>query len=160
MLVCFFFCVLRLGDEWRWYWVGWLLHVHHAVEDYFAWLSLHPTKGHHQGDQLKVVFIQTQYINTDPMSFKSVVQSLTGKDSSFHVSCSNEATQVSPPSATKHVAPEDFSWPKFTPELLEDHFGTGPGTLMFDIQSSSRDFERLVFQLPPVEDWYHFWDNL
>lgn len=30
---------------------------------------------------VKVVLIDTQYIQTDPSSFKSVVQSLTGKDS-------------------------------------------------------------------------------
>lgn len=33
-------------------------------------------------EAVKIVLIETQYVETDPMSFKSVVQSLTGKDSS------------------------------------------------------------------------------
>lgn len=33
------------------------------------------------GKAVKVVHIETQYVETDPLSFKSVVQSLTGKDS-------------------------------------------------------------------------------
>ncbi|XP_059667418.1 VQ motif-containing protein 10-like [Cornus florida] len=32
-------------------------------------------------EPVKVVFINTQYVETDAMSFKSVVQSLTGKNS-------------------------------------------------------------------------------
>ncbi|GAB2293285.1 hypothetical protein Dimus_027489 [Dionaea muscipula] len=32
---------------------------------------------------MKVVYINTQYVETDAMSFKSVVQKLTGKDNSF-----------------------------------------------------------------------------
>ncbi|KAG2684768.1 hypothetical protein I3760_10G090200 [Carya illinoinensis] len=33
------------------------------------------------GKAVKVVHIDTQYVETDPLNFKSVVQSLTGKDS-------------------------------------------------------------------------------
>ncbi|CAA2964493.1 Hypothetical predicted protein, partial [Olea europaea subsp. europaea] len=34
-------------------------------------------------EAVKVVIINTQYVETDAMSFKSVVQSLTGKDSTM-----------------------------------------------------------------------------
>lgn len=121
--------------------------------------SFHPSAGQHSEDQLKVVFIQTQYINTDPRSFKSVVQSLTGKDSSCHLSCLNEEHLISPPSslATKLVAADDFSWPSYT---TEDYFSLDHGYSMLDKQSSIRDLERLISQLPPVEDLYRFWDNL
>ncbi|KAK6917175.1 VQ protein [Dillenia turbinata] len=35
-----------------------------------------------KGDPVKVVIISTRYVQTDPKNFKSVVQSLTGKNSS------------------------------------------------------------------------------
>ncbi|XP_052179900.1 VQ motif-containing protein 1-like [Diospyros lotus] len=35
-----------------------------------------------QQPAVKVVYIDTRYVDVDPLSFKSVVQSLTGKDSS------------------------------------------------------------------------------
>ncbi|CAN4075503.1 unnamed protein product [Withania somnifera] len=34
----------------------------------------------HEGNKVKVVIINTEYIETDARSFKSVVQKLTGKD--------------------------------------------------------------------------------
>ncbi|KAL8506212.1 hypothetical protein ACS0TY_017175 [Phlomoides rotata] len=37
--------------------------------------------GSRNGNPVKVVIIDTQYVKTDAMSFKSVVQSLTGKHS-------------------------------------------------------------------------------
>lgn len=37
--------------------------------------------GSRKGKSVKVVLIETQYVETDAMSFKSVVQTLTGKDS-------------------------------------------------------------------------------
>lgn len=38
------------------------------------------TGGGNYREPVKVVIINTQYIETDPVSFKSVVQRLTGKD--------------------------------------------------------------------------------
>ncbi|XP_075477412.1 VQ motif-containing protein 1-like [Primulina tabacum] len=46
-----------------------------------------------RGAGVKVVIINTQYVETDAMSFKSVVQNLTGKDS--HIQDAN--LQQQPP---------------------------------------------------------------
>uniref|UniRef100_A0A7N1A9B1 VQ domain-containing protein n=1 Tax=Kalanchoe fedtschenkoi TaxID=63787 RepID=A0A7N1A9B1_KALFE len=122
--------------------------------------SFRPSDGHRHGDQLKVTFIETQYIQTDAISFKSVVQSLTGKDSSCNLSRLKEAAQNSPPS--KPAVPKDFSWPSVLYSELPEDFrsGAGTGASVLDKQSSFRDFERMISQLPPVEDIFHFLDNL
>ncbi|XP_031106807.1 VQ motif-containing protein 1-like [Ipomoea triloba] len=80
---------------------------------------------------VKVVVINTQYIETDARSFKSVVQSLTGKDSP----------------AESTVAPPGLN-------------GSGGGEGTAEISStlsrglSFKDFENLFMNLPPLEELY------
>ncbi|KZV29743.1 hypothetical protein F511_05837 [Dorcoceras hygrometricum] len=69
------------------------------------------------GAGVKVVIINTQYVETDAMSFKSVVQSLTGKDSVV------SASAVNPPPVpflSHGMSFKDFEWmPKDLPPLDE-----------------------------------------
>ncbi|KAL9669693.1 hypothetical protein QQ045_007241 [Rhodiola kirilowii] len=117
------------------------------------------------GVQIKVVFIETQYINIDAVSFKSVVQRLTGKDSAQNLPPSSLATLSHSPEA----ASEEICWFSYTPDLLEG-FGSAalprapppppPPPPVLDKLSSFRDFERMISQLPPMEDVYQFLDDL
>nr|GMD08588.1 VQ motif-containing protein 1-like [Ipomoea batatas] len=78
---------------------------------------------------VKVVVINTQYIETDARSFKSVVQSLTGKDSP----------------AESTVAPPGLN-------------GSGEGTAEISSTLSRglsfKDFDHLFMNLPPLEELY------
>lgn len=80
---------------------------------------------------MKVVVINTQYIETDARSFKSVVQRLTGKDSAA-------ASTVAPPS------------------LDGNGGGGGKGEISptFSMGLSFKDFDKLFMDLPPLEDLY------
>ncbi|XP_047173032.1 VQ motif-containing protein 1-like [Vigna umbellata] len=73
---------------------------------------------------VKVVIINTQYVETDATSFKSVVQKLTGKDS-------------------------DASGPK-AQRNRHDKGGTERSFLMRDL--SFKEFDRLLREMPPIND--------
>ncbi|KAF5736334.1 VQ motif-containing protein 1-like [Tripterygium wilfordii] len=53
-------------------------------------------------EEVKVVFIDTQYVQTDPVNFKSVVQRLTGKDSA---GSSNVDAKLNSSLPTTHYGP-------------------------------------------------------
>ncbi|KAI4374663.1 hypothetical protein MLD38_012630 [Melastoma candidum] len=97
-------------------------------------------------DGIKVVLINTQYVETDPISFKSVVQKLTGKDSEvpgypdpFYnrpasrtgggkgTRVSGSGSKVGPTDATGILSPEEF--------------------------------ERLVKEMPTIEDLDYLWTD-
>jgi len=73
---------------------------------------------------VKVVIINTQYVETDATSFKSVVQKLTGKDS-------------------------DTSGAK-AERKRHDNVGTERSFLMRDV--SFKEFDRLLREMPPIND--------
>ncbi|XP_019153889.1 PREDICTED: VQ motif-containing protein 1-like [Ipomoea nil] len=77
---------------------------------------------------LKVVIISTQYVETDARSFKSVVQRLTGKDSTA--------------AATKN----------------EHHYGgvvaAAESNPPLSRGLSFKDFDKLFKELPPVDELY------
>nr|XP_007149217.1 hypothetical protein PHAVU_005G051400g [Phaseolus vulgaris]ESW21211.1 hypothetical protein PHAVU_005G051400g [Phaseolus vulgaris] len=73
---------------------------------------------------VKVVIINTQYVETDATSFKSVVQKLTGKDS-----------DTSEPQAERK---------------RHDKGGTERSFFMRDL--SFKDFDRLLREMPPLND--------
>ncbi|KAK4398243.1 VQ motif-containing protein 1 [Sesamum angolense] len=77
---------------------------------------------------VKVVIINTEYVETDAVSFKSVVQRLTGKNST--------AAQV----PSRNEAPA----PRHNAAVL------GRGL-------SFRDFERMLKELPPLDELYRLY---
>ncbi|KAI6690235.1 hypothetical protein NL676_027063 [Syzygium grande] len=87
---------------------------------------------------IKVVIINTQYVQTDPKSFKSVVQQLTGKDSKVPGS----------------------------PDAQNCTAGTGGAQLgMGDCGGMSRnlsfkyDLDRMLKEMPPVGEFNDLWSN-
>uniref|UniRef100_A0A7N0RE87 VQ domain-containing protein n=1 Tax=Kalanchoe fedtschenkoi TaxID=63787 RepID=A0A7N0RE87_KALFE len=143
------------------------IYIHTKLFSYIYMMgSFHPSEVHRQRDhqQLKVTFIETHYIQTDAESFKSVVQTLTGKDSSScNVTRVKEVATLGSLLPSKPVAPDVSSRPSYTPQLLEEDycFRSGPGgASVLDKQTSFRDFEKLISQLSAVEDVFHFLDNL
>ncbi|KAI3809650.1 hypothetical protein L1987_19247 [Smallanthus sonchifolius] len=88
-------------------------------------------------EPVKVVFINTEYVETDAMSFKSVVQRLTGKDAPS-------------PASSDHL------------EIKLSH-GGGGGRSGGDLNSpmlkkgmSFRDLDRLLLEQPTMDDIYQF----
>ncbi|KAL2245548.1 VQ motif-containing protein 1-like [Sesamum indicum] len=78
-------------------------------------------------DPVKVVIINTEYVETDAVSFKSVVQRLTGKNS----------TLAQEPS--RNEAPARRNAPVL---------GRG---------MSFRDFDRMLKELPPLDELYRLY---
>ncbi|MFS7984022.1 putative VQ motif-containing protein [Helianthus anomalus] len=94
-----------------------------------------------RGEPVKVVIINTEYVETDAMSFKSVVQRLTGKDA--------------PPPA-----------PSPKNKLSYDASGAGAGvgvgrsdvtTPMLKKGMSFRDLDKLLLELPTMDDIYQLY---
>lgn len=87
-------------------------------------------------EPVKVVIINTQYVETDATSFKSVVQKLTGKDSEVMGSKGQRKKYddnrggVDVPSAG----------------------GFGKSFLMRDV--SFKEFDRLLSEMPPINDLF------
>ncbi|PWA99276.1 VQ-like protein [Artemisia annua] len=83
-------------------------------------------------DPVKVVIINTEYVETDAMSFKSVVQRLTGKDS---------------PS------------PASSPDNMVSSHGGRRGVVnspMLKKGMSFRDLDKLLLEFPSMDDIYQF----
>ncbi|GFP98854.1 hypothetical protein PHJA_002029300 [Phtheirospermum japonicum] len=85
-------------------------------------------------DPVKVVIINTQYVETDAVSFKSVVQSLTGKDST----------------AAEEAAAQ--------PERLQSGNGYKNGPVL-DRGMSFKDFDRMLKELPPLDELYRLYSE-
>ncbi|GMI82230.1 hypothetical protein like AT1G17147 [Hibiscus trionum] len=104
-------------------------------------------------EDVKVVLIDTQYVETDPHSFKSVVQKLTGKDccvawieeSSF--SGFKTETKVH----GKVSADSERSWSAATPGV-----GSG-GASMLTKSYSFKDLDSMILEAPPVDDLRWLW---
>ncbi|XP_058103397.1 VQ motif-containing protein 10-like [Magnolia sinica] len=86
-------------------------------------------------DIVKVRIIVTQYIETDVMSFKSVVQSLTGRDSNAPQPLMAATTVSSDPSERKPSQDgEDGSW------------STKQGNLQLE------EFEKMLLESPSLDE--------
>lgn len=118
---------------------------------------------------MKVVHIQTQYVETDACSFKSVVQNLTGKDSTIAESPSSswvmkvkkEINNNVPQSrlARMSYANERPSGGQFVLDCREennfheDYMSKGGGSYSFLTRSISyKEMDRLLKELPPLDD--------
>ncbi|PON72635.1 VQ motif containing protein [Parasponia andersonii] len=113
---------------------------------------------------VKVVLIETQYIETDKTSFKSVVQSLTGKDacvSSWNIEKSSFGNDGSKSSSNKRkrgeAALDDVSTIDYGIDnavFIEDGSDSSPfSSLLLSKGMSFKDLDRmLMFDMPPMED--------
>ncbi|XP_027192910.1 VQ motif-containing protein 1 [Cicer arietinum] len=77
---------------------------------------------------VKIVIINTQYVETDATSFKSVVQKLTGKDSDKLL---EEAEKL---------------------QRMKKHSQSGVGSSFFMRDVSFKEFDRLLNEMPPIND--------
>ncbi|CAL0326460.1 unnamed protein product [Lupinus luteus] len=86
---------------------------------------------------VKVVIINTQYVETDATSFKSVVQKLTGKDSDYLEAKAEKAEREG---VNNQVGVEVHA-----PEA-----GLGSSFLMRDV--SFKEFDRFFSEMPSLND--------
>lgn len=87
---------------------------------------------------IKVVIINTQYVQTDPKSFKSVVQKLTGKDSKVPGSPDAENCTV----GTGGARP-----------------GVGDHVTMSRNLSFKFDLDRMLKEMPTVSEFNDLWSS-
>ncbi|GMI93569.1 hypothetical protein like AT1G78410 [Hibiscus trionum] len=115
------------------------------------------------GDDIKVVLIDTQYVETDPHSFKSVVQRLTGKDCC--VSWIEENSFASRKTATNNVGGKVAAEELYkSADLHTDYCGAGGGGVggvdhvsMLTKGLSFKDLDRLILEAPPLDEWSWLW---
>lgn len=84
-------------------------------------------------NQVKVVIINTQYVETDAISFKEVVQRLTGKDA---------VVEVAPP-------PNDYD----DRQLTGGNAG-GDGQFVVPRSVSFKEFDKLLMDFPSLDELY------
>ncbi|KAJ4831642.1 hypothetical protein Tsubulata_024426 [Turnera subulata] len=106
-------------------------------------------------EAVKVVFIDTRYVVTDPMSFKSVVQSLTGKDSS--VAWLDEGSSVAP--GAKRQRERELN--NINGGMLKTSSDNGAslgavvgGDSQLSKGLSFKDLDRMILEQPTVEEWH------
>ncbi|XP_059285102.1 VQ motif-containing protein 10-like [Lycium ferocissimum] len=95
---------------------------------------------------VKIVIINTQYIETDASSFKSVVQRLTGKNSTVAVEAAAALPRPPPVAAAYgccHVASNYWD------DQNASGGANGPGLGRLE---SFNDFDKLFKELPPLDD--------
>lgn len=111
-------------------------------------------------EAVKVVLIDTRYIKTDPTSFKSVVQKLTGKDSC--VGWIDKSSFTGAAAMTKNKPPAvQISSPGIN--VAGGVNGCGPSSTniskVLSKGMSFKDIERMMLDLPSAEDLqYWLWD--
>ncbi|OMO74586.1 VQ motif-containing protein [Corchorus capsularis] len=93
-------------------------------------------------EPMKVVIINTKYVETDATSFKSVVQELTGKDS---VVTSNSSTK---PKRSRFY--EEQIKRNNEQAVIGGGGGGGGSILMKNL--SFKEFDRLLKDMPSVDD--------
>lgn len=112
-------------------------------------------------EAVKVVLMDTQYVETDPMSFKSVVQKLTGKDSS--VAWIKESNSSSPADSKREVTSVELN--KLQDEVVNDgnnnYNGSSVSMLSKGMSFKDMEVKRLIFDLefPPPEELLWLWNE-
>ena len=105
-------------------------------------------------EAVKVVVIETQYVKTDTTSFKSVVQSLTGKDACVSFigrgnggggSCSKykrkRALDIT-------ISTDDYD----IDNGVEDGSDSSPISSLLSKGMSFKDLDKMLLEMPPIED--------
>ncbi|KAK1439704.1 hypothetical protein QVD17_05524 [Tagetes erecta] len=95
-------------------------------------------------EPVKVVIINTEYIETDAMSFKSVVQRLTGKDA------------PSPTTSPRKKLLAAGGGGRRVGDGGGGGGGGGGGSKMLNKGMSFRDLDTLLLDLPTMDDIYQF----
>ncbi|XP_059435473.1 VQ motif-containing protein 10-like [Corylus avellana] len=95
---------------------------------------------------VKVVLIETQYVETDPMSFKSVVQSLTGKDSCVAKSSLRGEKRKRRPVAVAVAAASGGAVG-----------GGNKNVSMLTKGMSFKDLDKMILEAPPMEELVWLW---
>lgn len=120
--------------------------------------------GVYSRDPVKVVIINTQYVETDATSFKSVVQRLTGKDSKIEIHPSN----TSPSSSSRYYSSSSSSSPSFYNNNDDHHHHhhqqQQPSGIIANAAAANvpimgrglsfKDFDRLLKELPPLDELF------
>ncbi|XWS18639.1 hypothetical protein CRYUN_Cryun32bG0062100 [Craigia yunnanensis] len=108
-------------------------------------------------EDVKVVLIDTQYVETDPFSFKSVVQKLTGKDCC--VAWIEESSFSGRKTETK-VAGKGAAEESYSTAAVGVGYGDGGGGLgvsMLTKGLSFKDLDRMILEAPPVDELKWLW---
>ncbi|CAN1141259.1 VQ motif-containing protein 10 [Linum perenne] len=98
-------------------------------------------------EDVKVVLIDTQYVETDPQSFKSVVQRLTGKDSC--VSWIEEASFTGKGAKRKMKSPSTSC----------DEVKVGSGEWRLSKGMSFKDLDKMMLEIPTTEELRQLWSQ-
>ncbi|CAN7098697.1 hypothetical protein BRARA_F01202 [Brassica rapa] len=93
-----------------------------------------------RSEPMKVVFINTQYVQTDARSFKTVVQELTGK---------NAIVADGPFEFSGHVYGSKDSPPQFS----------GGGGREAEGGVETMEFDSFFREMPPVGELYNLWSE-
>jgi hypothetical protein len=98
-------------------------------------------------EAVKIVLIETQYVTTDSMSFKSVVQNLTGKDSCVTL-IEKSGKRKRQPVATASGGGG-----------FESSGGAGgnKNVSMLTKGLSFKDLDKLILEAPPMEELLWLW---
>jgi len=104
-------------------------------------------RGKVKSEPMKVVFINTQYVETDARSFKTVVQELTGKNAIV------AAGPFDSPSAFDGRCYDGGS--KISEDTRQLHGGGGGGGRM----GTTTEFDRLFKEMPHMEELYKLWSE-
>lgn len=102
-------------------------------------------RGKVKSEPMKVVFINTQYVETDARSFKTVVQELTGKDAIV------AAGPFDSPSASDGRRHGGGNKTGEDTRRLYGGEGGGVGT--------TTEFDRFFKEMPPIEELYKLWSE-
>ncbi|KAK9677403.1 hypothetical protein RND81_11G141000 [Saponaria officinalis] len=114
------------------------------------------SKGDHNNNNnnrgMKVVHIKTQYVTTDATSFKSVVQNLTGKDSTIPESPRRKSSSSSSSSImalkVKNNRDQNNNYNNINSKNVLDKVGGGS----FKYLSKELSFGRLLKEFPSVDE--------
>lgn len=110
-------------------------------------------------ETVKVVLMDTQYVETDPTSFKSVVQKLTGKDSS--VAWIKESNSSSSADPKREVISVEVN--KLEDEVVSDdnnnYNASSVSMLSKGVSFKGMEVNRMIFDLefPPPEELQWLW---
>ncbi|XP_013619479.1 PREDICTED: VQ motif-containing protein 10-like isoform X2 [Brassica oleracea var. oleracea] len=100
-------------------------------------------RGKVKQEPMKVVFINTQYVETDARSFKNVVQELTGKDAIV--------------AAGPYESPSAYAYDggnKSGHDTRRLYGGGGRGGV-----ETTTEFDRFFKEMPAMEEFYKLWSG-
>ncbi|XP_062162947.1 VQ motif-containing protein 10-like [Alnus glutinosa] len=98
-------------------------------------------------EAVKVVLIETQYVKTDSMSFKSVVQNLTGKDSCVTLIEKSRKRKRQPVATASGASGFERS----------GGAGGNKNISMLTEGLSFKDLDKLILEAPPMEELLWLW---